>query len=440
MAKLLQKLLGLGILRVRLAGVNFIKGLLGRYGTPPWLNEQTEYLLPSSWIGSASTGTSAFQSRMIANMFDEYANAWKSGEILMPTCSGVFEVDLSRLQELQARPASICLLGPSFYVGEFPLVAELGGFPGFAQSARRAGLVVSEFDTSQILAINGYGGRRVTSAQEVNQELRRLRDHLRETKPEILVIDGNFVPGAGSYDAQLLGDLQREFGFSLCTVIADFHELQTEDKLGYWGEISDLVVFTAGSWNHHNKYYDQFSHKEKVLLSPCPPTDESQWMQKIVPKDIQLGFWGGKGRRRTDYLDFATKCEIATTIMYREDVGRKSFDEYVEFLLRSKISFTSGFTGIAGGRRTGIMTYRIWESILSKALLIHESGSQIDEFLVPFIHFVPVDSVHELVHYSRFLLDNEKIAENISAAALAFYREHYSSTKFWNCVRDMIHR
>ena len=34
----------------------------------------------------------------------------------------------------------------------------------------------------------------------------------------------------------------------------------------------------------------------------------------------------------------------------------------------------------------------------------------------------------------------QKIAENISAAALSFYMEHYSSTKFWNCVRDMIDR
>ena len=300
MVKWLQTLLSRVIRRVRVAGVNFIKVVLEKYGTPPWLNAQTEYLLPSSWLGSAATGTAVFQSRMIANMFDEYANAWKSGEISMPRCSGVFEVNPSRLQDLQARPASICMLGPTFYVGESPQVVCMCDFPGFAQSARRAGLVVSEFDTSQILAINGYTGRRVTSQQEVNQELRRLRDHLRETTPEILVIDGNFVPGSGSYDAELLGDLKREFGFSLCTVIADLHELQTEDKLGYWGEISDLVVPTAGSWNHHNKYYDQFSHKEKILLSPCPPADESQWTQKIVPKDIQLGFWGGKGRRRTD--------------------------------------------------------------------------------------------------------------------------------------------
>ncbi len=440
MMKWLQTLLSRVIRRVRAAGVNFIKVVLEKYGTPPWLNAQTEYLLPSSWLGSASMGTSAAQSRMIANMFDEYANAWKSGKIPKPTSSGVFDVDKSRMREFSGRPVSVSFVGPRYYVGELPLTVCHCDFPGFVASACTAGMQAHEFDISQTLSINGYTGRRVTSRRVVNQELCRLRDHLRDTKPDILVVDGNFVPGTGSYDVCLLADLKQEFGFSLCTIIADFHELQTEDKLGYWGEISDLVVFTAGSWSHQNKYYDRFPHKEKILLSPCPPTDESQWIQKIMPKDIQLGFWGGKGRRRTDYLDFATKCEIATKIVYREDVGRKPFDEYVEFLLRSKISFTSGFTGIVAGRRTGIMTYRIWESILANALLIHESGSQIDEFLVPFIHFVPVDNVHELVHYSRFLLDNQNVAKNISAEAFSFYMEHYSSTKFWNRVRDMVDR
>ena len=440
MIKWSQRLLGRVILRVRLAGVNFIKVVLEKYGVPPWLNEQTEYLLPSSWLGSTATGTAASQSRMIANMFDEYARSWSTGSLQMPISSRVFHVEESRIKELSGTPVSICFVGPRYYIGELPLTVDNGGFPGFVESARTAGMNVYEFDVSQTLSLNGYSGKRVTSQQVVNQELNRLRVHLSETKPDILVVDGNFVPGAGSYDVGLLADLKQEFGFSLCTFIVDFHELQTEDKLGYWGEVSDLVVFTAGSWNHHNKYYDRFSQKEKILLSPCPPTDESQWLNKIVPKDVQLGFWGGKGRRRTDYLDFASNCGIATKIVYREDVGRKPFDEYVEFLLRSKISFTSGFTGIAAGQRTGIMTYRIWESILAGALLIHESGSQIDEFLVPFIHFVPVDNVHELVHYSRFLLDNQKIAENISAAALSFYMEHYSSTKFWNRVRDMIDR
>lgn len=440
MVKWLQTLLNRVIRRVRVAGVNFIKVVLEKYGTPPWLSEQTEYLLPSSWLGSAETGTAASQSQMIANMFDEYARSWSAGSLPMPVSSGVFHVDKSRMKELSGRPISICFVGPKYYVGELPLTVDHGGFPGFVESARASGMKAYEFDVSQTLSINGYTGRRVTSQQVVNQELRRLREHLRDTKPDILVVDGNFVPGAGSYDAGLLADLKQEFGFSLCTFIVDFHELQTDDKLGYWGEVSDLVVFTAGSWSHHNKYYDQFSQKEKILLSPCPPADESQWLNKIVPKDIQLGFWGGKGRRRTDYLDFATNCGIATKIVYREDVGRKPFEEYVEFLLRSKISFTSGFTGIAAGRRTGIMTYRIWESILAGALLIHESGSQIDEFLVPFVHYVPVDSVHELVHYSRFLLDNQNVIKNISATALSFYMEYYSSTKFWNRVRDMVDR
>lgn len=42
------------------------------------------------------------------------------------------------------------------------------------------------------------------------------------------------------------------------------------------------------------------------------------------------------------------------------------------------------------------------------------------------------------VQFSRFLLDNQNVIKNISATALSFYMEYYSSTKFWNRVRDMV--
>ena len=425
---------------VRTVGVNFIKGLVGRYGVPPWLNEQTEYLLPGSWLGSAAYGTTTSQNRIIANMFDEYAKSWSAGSLPMPASSGVFHVDESRLKDLGERPVSLSFVGPKYYVGELPLREDYGGLPGIVESARHAGIKAYEFDVTQTLSLNGYSGKRVTSKQVVNQELHRLREHLRDAKPSILVVDGNFVPGSGSYDVGILADLKQEFGFSLCTWLPDFHGLQTEDRLGYWGEVSDLVVNASGAWGHHNKYYDQFPQKEKVLLSPCPPADETIWLNNRATRDISLGFWGSKARRIPDYLGFATKCGIDTNILYREDVGRGQFGDYVDFLLRSKITFSSGWTGIVAGRRTGLMHYRIWESIRAGALLINECGSPIDEFLVPFIHYVPVDNVHELVHYSRFLLDNEKISESISTAAHSFYKEHYSSTKFWNRVRDMIDR
>ena len=428
------------MLKVRKIGVNIVRNLADRYGVPPWLNEQTEYLLPSSWLGSATSGTSPSQNRIIRNLFEEYANAWSSGSISLPVKSEVFHVDEGRLKSLQKNSISIGFVGTRYYVNEVPLTIDYGGFPGFAESARHSGFQVSEFDVSQTLSVNGYAGRRVTSQQIANRELHRLREHLRDVKPNIVAVDGNFVPGSGCYDTEFLADLKKELGFSLCTFIADFHELQPEDKLGYWGAVSDVVVFTAASWSRGNKYFDRFPRKESILASPCPPADETVWSRSTLVKDIDLGFWGGKGRRRTSYLDFASRCGVETSTVYREEVGRKPMEEYVDFLLRTKISFTSGFTGIAAGRRTGIMTYRIWESILARSLLIHESGCQIDDYLSPFIHYVPVDNVHELVHYSRYLLANEETSERISTAAYSFYMRNYSSTKFWNRLRDMINR
>jgi len=388
-------------------------------------------------LGPANSKTTRTSASILESLFRSHLDAWKSGDSAIPLGSDVFMVEPSRKLEMANHRSSIFMVSPHFYMGESPKI-ESDSHIHQASSAINAGHRVTEFD-SDLLCLNGYLAYDrqpiVVPLETVGEEIEKLRCQLTEARPEILYIDGNFIPGKASYDSDLLQSLKSEFGFRLCTIIADCHDLQQRSKIAYWGDVSDSIVVTT--FDGLNRHYLAFQDKDKVLLAPSPPNNEALWFSHRSSKDIALGFCGGKGRRRTDYLDFAHAHGVPVTSLYREDEGRIQPNDYMSFVNRSRLSFTSGYQGILNGKRHGFLTYRIWETILGKCVLLHETGTPLNHFLVPFVHYVPVDNVHELVHYSQFLLENENIANEITENALAFYMEHYSSDRFWTRVQDI---
>ena len=167
------------------------------------------------------------------------------------------------------------------------------------------------------------------------------------------------------------------------------------------------------------------------------PFDE-RCFNASVERDIGLGFCGGKGRRRDVFLSFAEKGGIPTTAHFVDDKQYLTGDEFRDFLSRSRITFSNGFLGTLTGLPYSVMTGRIAESILSRSLLVYESGSQIGDYLVPYVHYIPVDNVHELVHFCRFLLNHEEIRAEMTSAAYEYWMENYSSKRFWDCVTQRL--
>ena len=173
------------------------------------------------------------------------------------------------------------------------------------------------------------------------------------------------------------------------------------------------------------------------MVAPFIPFDEHRFNRGDV-RDVGLGFCGGKGRRRDDFLSFAEQCGIPTTAHFVDDKKYLTDSEFKDFLSRSQITFSNGYAGTVAGIAHSVMTGRIAESILSRSLLVYESGSQIDDYLVPYVHYIPVDNVHDLVHSCRYLLNHEEKRAEMANEAYSFLTEHYSSKKFWNCVTQRL--
>lgn len=411
--------------------VRLVKIFIGKLEPLPlWLCPSLEHLRHSSLLGSASLVSTPSDEKIISAILSVHLQSWVDRETPKPSRISVFETSQLVMTKItDQKSLQISIVMPRYWPHN-DMESDL--WVQFSSSATCAGHIVSQFDTGDI-SYDDHVKRPMNYGQNLNSGIVALKEFLLSEKPDVVVFDGNFIPHGRSISREVIRDMKSDLGFKLCTIIGDLHDLQPQSRLDYWGEVSDLVVV----FNTKTRHYVNFDHKEKVLVSPVIPFDEHcfHWG---VEREIGLGFCGGKGRRRDVFLSFAEQCGIPTTTHFVDDKNYLTDGEFRDFLSRSRITFSNGFVGTLGGLPYSVMTGRIAESILSGSLLIYESGSQIDDYLVPYVHYIPVDNIHELVHFCRYLLKNEEIRAGITASAYEYWMENYSSKKFWNCVTQRL--
>ena len=414
---------------MRKIAVNLVKIFVNKLSIlPPWLCPSLGHLRYSSLLGPASPICIARDESIISAILSAHIQSWRNGETPKPSRTLTFESDHSSHSTI-SEPRSLRLsIVMSRYWPHNGMESDF--WVNFSGSATHAGHIVSQFDIGDI----SYDDH-VKHPMNYGKNLKSgsLKDFLLLEKPDIVVFDGNFIPSGRLINREMIREIKSDLGFKLCTIIGDLHDLQPQNRLDYWAEVSDLVVI----FNSKTRHYANFVNNEKVLVSPLIPFDE-RCFNASVERDIGLGFCGGKGRRRDAFLSFAEQCGLPTTAHFVDDKKYLTASEFKDFLSRSRITFSNGFVGTVAGIAHSVMTGRIAESILSGSLLVYESGSQIDDYLVPYVHYIPVDNVHDLVHFSRYLLKNEEIRAAMTASAYEYWMENYSSKKFWNCVTQRL--
>lgn len=409
--------------------VRFVRRFISKLEPfPLWLCPSLGHLRYSSLLGPASPICIARDESIISAILSAHFQSWRNGETPKPSRTLTFESDHSSHSTI-SEPRSLRLsIVMSRYWPHNGMESDL--WVNFSGSATHAGHIVSQFDIGDI----SYDDHvKHTMNYGKNLKSGSLKDFLLLEKPDIVVFDGNFIPSGRLINREMIREIKSDLGFKLCTIIGDLHDLQPQNRLDYWAEVSDLVVI----FNSKTRHYANFVNNEKVLVSPLIPFDE-RCFNASVERDIGLGFCGGKGRRRDAFLSFAEQCGLPTTAHFVDDKKYLTDSEFKDFLSRSRITFSNGFVGTVAGIAHSVMTGRIAESILSRSLLVYESGSEIDDYLVPYVHYIPVDNVHDLVHFSRYLLKNEEIRAAMTASAYEYWMENYSSKKFWNCVTQRL--
>jgi len=131
-------------------------------------------------------------------------------------------------------------------------------------------------------------------------------------------------------------------------------------------------------------------------------TSSRSFFETPRTKEIGLHYIGSATRNRGDWLRAASMLGIPMkAIMHgREKATAPDFEGYLKFLTDALMIFNTGHMYPTMSCVTG----RVFEAIYAQALLFEEVESDINDFFVPFVHYIPYSNIHELVQLAQFFI------------------------------------
>ncbi|OAN50272.1 hypothetical protein A6A04_02400 [Paramagnetospirillum marisnigri] len=378
---------------------------------------------PSPWLGHWSAGRepSPLHDRLIKATLDLHRQAWEAGEIAAPMRADAYgpageaEPSLPRLTVLVAMLER---------VGLDPAFIESDVRPNFVGSARGVGLDAHAFSTDTMTYETNLVGLDDT-------EIKRARDELEATiarlRPALVVTDGNYIPTGRGMGVEDWNALKARFGFRMAVVIPDCYDIpeRNDDKLAYWSGCADVLSV----FHPYSRAVTAFPDPARLLVCPSFPFDETRFAVEGVAKSRELFFVGTVSRQRQALVNAAGAAGMSgwCQLHNRKRDQAPSYEEYIQGLLSSRLSLNNGRVA----PNSYIVTGRTAESMLAGSLLLEDVGSPLDEYYVPWVHYVPFSSLHELIVLLRFFQSHEEERARIAEAARAQWRRHYSNRRHW---------
>jgi hypothetical protein len=151
-------------------------------------------------------------------------------------------------------------------------------------------------------------------------------------------------------------------------------------------------------------------------------------------KNIDVSFIGqsnGFRKSRKEYLDYLliNKENLNIFILTKERNNQFSYKEYVSVINKSKIGIN-----FSSSQNSDQLKGRIFEIMLSGALLLESKNDQILEYFEENVDFVFFDSKEDLLNKINYYTDNEnerlKIANNGREKVI----KYYNSNIFWEKI------
>lgn len=292
-----------------------------------------------------------------------------------------------------------------------------------ATSAHNCGLDPYVFYADDI----AYGMYKDISAADLEQKLANLRAMILEIRPEVIMFDGNYIGAENTIRTKFWSEIRSHYDFKLINLVADCSD-QHPDYLGYWGGVCDRSII----YHQMTKHCLTYHNPKKIYLGLGLPFDEYTFAPGATEKDIGFLFIGSPSRGRNVYLAAVQESGIDCHVLLhdRKRTNCPDLSNYANLLKRSRVTFNTGYN-LPGN---SILTGRVTESILAKILLLEETNNRLERFFVPFVHFVPVSNVHQVVSFTQFFLKHEDYRFRMVNDAHRWMMEHYSSARFWNSL------
>jgi hypothetical protein len=118
----------------------------------------------------------------------------------------------------------------------------------------------------------------------------------------------------------------------------------------------------------------------------------------------------------------------------RTTINALTTEAYRREMASARLVFNNGFNS----NTESIVTGRAFEAIYSGAVLLEESGSDINQLFAPFVHYIPVAGVHQLMHFAGFMIRHEAERLKMASRAKDFALRRYAGPYFWTALLNQL--
>ena len=293
-------------------------------------------------------------------------------------------------------------------------------FAKYINSANHAGIITSFFEASQI----SYNFEVVDSIrlQNAKKVIKKLLNKISSYQPDLIFVDTNYFPDLANFNEDVVSSIR-----SICSakIVGHIDDLFTDEdhrKAHIWEKFLDIVVHTSPGW--------KYKTKGNIIYIPTPTDPLSFYPAK---KTNGIFFSGIGNLPRFPYLFiaklFCQKNNISHYIKIhdRKIVNALSRDEFNRYIREShavlEMTARSSTIRPTGGRS------RI--PLICKSLLIMEKSVDMNNFIVPYLHYIPFDNKRELELAIQLTFESKKLVNKITDAAYTFVRKHYNGDIIW---------
>jgi hypothetical protein len=371
----------------------------------------------SAWLGSASPTLSKLSQQLISAQLDLHRLNWEDGSTPRP--QGFQRAKAPAGYALGKQRRVLMLL--SRYVMCHPDYIETDITKHLVHGSQALGLNCKWFEADEVL----YGTSPNNTPNNLSKKLESLSALIHYFDPEIILFDANFIPGEKTIDGSFFEPF-RKHGGKVVGFFCDSSDL-TPDPTTHWIKHIDLAI----SLNRQSSHEFTNPGWEKFLYWPGVPTHEA-FFSPHAPKAPGLHYIGSASRNRLDWLQAAATFDfpLNAKLHRREKTVAPDFSNYLKFLCGAQMVFNTGYAHPS----MSCMTFRIFEVIYAQSHLFEEVDSDIGDYFVPFIHYIPYANIHELVQLAQFFILHPDKAAQIAADANVWLRSQISFVDFWNAV------
>ncbi len=374
-----------------------------------------------SLFGRAGAKLEPFQRKLIEQILTNHWEGWTTEPTPHPRLADIFG-DSANISREKMKTIKVAVAFPK-HVHCNPDYIESDFYHHFHASAAAAGLNAVRFAADRIFYDPDRLHLALRPLRPIAQEISEFTTFLETEKPDLVVGDGNYLPTVNTLQPDYWMEQKKRLGFKFLTVVGDCYDDRTS-TMPLWKDCSDAVLTF-----HPNSL--QLMYVNNPILSPSLPFDEACF-QPSATKDLGLVSLGAATRNRYTWLSPVSEAGVPVYITLHDKSLHSAHDleEYCSLLGRSKLTFNNGYVS----KNANILTGRFFEALLSKSLVLQEIGSPVDAYFRPFIHYVPVSNVDQLICFARFFLEAEDWRVRIVDAALDYWREHYASAMMWRSI------